>query len=116
MNAWEIYIIGQADSISRGCLIFAFFWFLFWIMRCVTVAIHNDNYSYGEKWGYPKNRFLLFPILLLLFEILIPSSSTLALMYSLPAITQNENFKALPDDIAAFLRKTIRDSIEKETK
>ena len=80
------------------------------------VAIYNDTCERGKEWEVPTKKIWLLPCILCLLNTFVPSTKTLMLMYSIPSITQNENFKALPNDVAAFLRKVINDYTKEPNK
>ena len=108
MSAWEIYLIGQVDGIQGLIAVFlvislgvAFFW--------IGMAIREDtDIEMPSKW------LVLVPLTFLLALATIPSGKTLAAMYAIPAILNNENVKALPDDVLFFVRKLMREYTDGE--
>ena len=108
MSAWEIYIIGQVDGIKDLIIVFlvisigvAFFW--------IGRAINEDtDMELPSKW------LALVPLTFLLAFAIIPSGKTLAAMYAIPAILNNENVKALPDDVLSFVRRLMREYTDGE--
>lgn len=106
MSAWAIYFIGQADvvkGVSAGGLVL-----------CAFIAFFVIGNALIEGKKLPSKWFSLIPITLLLVIIFVPSSKTVAAMYAVPAILNNENVKALPDDVLAFIRKLIREYTDAE--
>ena len=109
MSTWLLYWICQADDISMCLSIFIGMSIAYIPFAYLGVAIHNDTCERGKEWPIPTKKIWLLPCILCLLNTFVPSTKTLMLMYSIPAITQNENFKALPNDVATFLRKIIND-------
>lgn len=100
MSVWEVYFLGMADSLK-------FFLCATSFLASCLFGIWWLAYVNSDALKPPK--YLSIAIVVFFMVQLMPSSKTIALMYTLPAITQNENFKALPNDVAAFLRKVIQE-------
>lgn len=103
MSAWEIYLIGQADTLIEvlSCVAAV----LFSLVAFSALGILKDVFNIK----LPVRPIVCLMLMAVTLAAAIPSSKTCALMYAVPAITQNENFKALPDDIAVFLRRIMRE-------
>ena len=121
MSAWTLYLIGLCDDISTFFAIISLIGIGLYIARLVFVTLANDTCSHcyyksesNKRYSYPPIKWLIANIIMLFIVTIIPSSKTLTLMVTIPAITQNENFKELPNDIAMYLRKLINEYTKEE--
>lgn len=115
MNAWNIYIVMQLDSISDG-LSFISLLSLSCAAICV-IANGLDRHAFDnspimlyegeetdlkEKWASrdkARNKLLAFALPLFFVNMFIPSTKTAAAMVVLPAIANNETIKAEASDL-----------------
>ena len=121
MNALTLYFIGLCDDVSAFFIILFVISMGLYLAKLFHVCGKNDhcrycehNPSHKDMFKYPPVSWLLANVLVALIIVFIPSSKTLTLMVTIPAVTQNENFKQLPNDIVVYLRKLISDYTKEE--
>ena len=123
MSAWTLYLIGLCDDVSAFFIILFIISMGLYVAKIIYTSCENSGCHYchyyhsdtkPQKEKYPPIYWLIINIFILLIVTVIPSSKTLTLMVTIPTITQNENFKELPNDIAMYLRKLINESIKEE--
>lgn len=108
MSPFLVYIAMQMDDI-KGCLLFV-------ILACIVLGIlagviasncyQDDEQAALKKWI--KRAFAGVCVCIVCMGLL-PSTKTIAAMAIIPAVTQSENFKALPEDVLTFLRSIIKE-------
>ena len=110
MSALSIYLLFQVDelrdvagwglaTITVSSIITLMVWFLTDFVTSI-----KKLFSY-LKW----------PLILSLFVLaFVPNTKTLIAMTTIPEIMQNEDIKALPDDVLKCLRGIIREYTPKE--
>lgn len=108
MSAWQIYLIGQASSI-RECLIVLF----------VSGGLALGFFAIGlvvTEQKFPRLWYVgLFAALLSLsLAAFFPSSKTLAAMYVIPPIVNNEQVKADAGEIYKLAVEFAKDKLQTE--
>lgn len=121
MSAFTLYLIGLCDDVSTFFVVLFCLSTVSYFVKVVWVLNNNDSCKYCEynpkhidMHKYPPVSWLIANVLIALIIVFIPSSKTLTLMVTIPAVTQNENFKELPNDIAVYLRKLINEYTKEE--
>lgn len=108
MSPFLVYLAMQADDV-KGALTVAF---IVCVVLLVLVVIQLMTSNTDKERERPRKWFkgllagMLFTIAC---EGLLPSTKTIAAMVIIPAVTQSENFKALPEDMLAFLRSILKE-------
>lgn len=111
-----VYWVSMADQIRDFLWSFPAFVFLV----CCLWGLAKSNVGYDEKviWN-KKEKTLLVTLLIavitcLIIRVFMPSSKTLAAMYVLPPIVNNESVQALPSEVLDFVRSYIKQYTPKE--
>lgn len=108
MSPFLVYLAMQADDV-KGCLevvlaicvVFAVL-----VIIQLMMSVTDEERERPCKWFKGLLAGILFTIAC---SGLLPSTKTIAAMVIIPAVTQSENFKALPEDVLAFLRSIIKE-------
>lgn len=100
------------DSLSTLSIIFG----VAMVIYCLITLSDGDN----DNKFLPKAKkyatiLLSVGSLALMLQTFIPSSKTLAAMYVLPPIVNNESVQALPSEVLDFVRGYIKQYTTKET-
>ena len=105
-----IYWVSMADQIRDFLWSFPAFVFLV----CCLWGLAKSYVGYDEKviWN-KKEKTLVVALLIavitcLIIRVFMPSSKTLAAMYVLPPIVNNESVQALPSEVLDFVRGYIK--------
>ena len=106
MSAWQIYLIGQADRIQDLCLIT----FALGLVFALVVVAHAQN----ERSPVPKLKLaalVVIAVVSLLITGFFPSSKTLAAMYVIPPIVNNEQVKQDAGEIYRLAVEFAKDTL-----
>ncbi len=116
ITPFEIYLVMQLDSL---CVLFLT---LCMITGGVSAGSFIDlliNFATEERRTFLKKALkvstLLWAVFLLL-SVFTPSSKTVAAMYVVPKIVNNENVQKLPDEMLQLFRESIKDMMPKKGK
>ncbi len=94
---WLIYLLGLVDRLGTFCSVVGTFSLIGYIVAFIvywTAWDDPDVISHAKK----ARNFFSFPaIICLLIAIFIPSSKTIAAMYLIPKIANNEIVQQIPD-------------------
>lgn len=111
MSAFDIYLISLVDEIKlmffMGPLLYAFWSFLLILFR-------------DEDWSnLPRmfKRVSIFIAVMWSIGLIMPKSRTVAAMYVIPAIVNNEHIKEIPNNVAQLTNEWMKkqlDDIAKE--
>lgn len=110
MSALSIYLLFQVDELRDVAG---------WALAAISVAgiislivwfVTDFDTSIKKLLN-----FLKWPLILSLFVLaFVPNTKTLIAMTTIPEIMQNDDIKALPDDVVKCLRGIIREYTPKE--
>ena len=108
MSPFLVYLAMQADDV-KGCLEVVL---AICVVLAVLVIIQLMTSVTDEERERPR-KWLKGLLAGILFTIacngLLPSTKTIAAMVIIPAVTQSENFKTLPEDVLAFRRGILKE-------
>ena len=116
ITAWDIYLIGTVDNIVALVLLCG----ICLVIPCLAIylAMAETRHSFCPQTGVVIG--LGIGLVLLIFAALIPSSKTLAAMYLVPKIANNEQIAQLPENAAklmnAKMQEWIADSLDNQKK
>ena len=116
MTPITIYLLMQADSLKESIsLLFSIAVVVLFGLIVVSV-LATDAASPNEKRAIAKFRkwFIAVFISLAILDIAIPSSKTIAAMYTVPAVVNNEQVQQLPEEILTFVRDFLKEHTQKE--
>lgn len=111
-----VYWVSMADQIRDFLWSFPTFVFLV----CCFWGLAKSNVGYDEKVILNKKEKTLLVTLLiavitcLIIRVFMPSSKTLAAMYVLQPIVNNESVQALPSEVLDFVRGYIKQYTPKD--
>lgn len=120
MTAWNIYLVMQADKVSAAlnifaagvsvlCIISLVVWFM-GIMPPTTEV----NVQYAEQWRRVFWKTLFVSILLWIGYLAVPSTRTLAVMYVLPAVVNNEDVQSEARELYELAKEGLHQLVEQE--
>lgn len=109
LTYFQMYLITKLDSVGFFIGFFGLMTLAFYLLCSV-----DKNSSCPEKWTKSLNttRGFVIGFLLLFLSILLPSKSDIALIYTIPALVNNQDVQAIPPELA----KLARIKLEKMTK
>lgn len=98
MTPFEVYCILMLDSVSVGA----------GIASAIFAVLTVNNWGEGDT---RKDRIARWSaaatVLFFLLLMFVPSTKQVAMMYTMPAIINNEDVQALPADIVKLARQEI---------
>ena len=109
MSAWQIYLIGQADRIQDLCLIT----FALGLVLALALVAHAQE----KSSPVPKLKLaalVVIAVVSLLITGFFPSGKTLAAMYVIPPIVNNEQVKADAGEIYKLAVEFAKDKLQNE--
>lgn len=109
MNALQIYLVMQLDSLSAGLIIIG----LLCICWALVTAAHADGSLFGdeEKAGYRRARRRLYTgLITIAIVIFIPSTKTMAAMLILPQIANSETIRAEAIELYQLAKDALRET------
>jgi len=104
---WWIYLIGVADKVQMLNVVALVFFSIYAIGFFVALEFHDDAPDF-LKSKYPLVLFMLSMLLL----TLAPSSKTLAAMYVLPKIAENQEMKTEAREILDLAKDWLKKESE----
>ncbi len=118
MNAFEIYLLLKLALLGAIAPILAFLSGLWWVILIVTLneEPEEDRAKLVEESIYPKNIFKILGSLVIIFIIMgitIPSKKDMLIMYGIPYITHQKDFRKLPANTAKTVNKLLTDYTKK---
>jgi hypothetical protein len=81
----------------------------------IASFIEGDYWSDGKVKAVKKNAKIIFVIgiIMLFITVFIPSKKDIVTMYIVPAVTQNETIKEIPDKLVKLLDKWLEEEKKK---
>lgn len=135
---WMIYLVGTVNEIADAVIGIGFLFLLLGLIKFLIILAttdwETDTYSFKDLSKDEQARRLtqkgislkkliknaiIFPVIATLFFIsgnLIPSSSTLAAMYLLPKLAQNQQLQQIPDKALTLLNDKLEEWIKQTQK
>jgi membrane-associated HD superfamily phosphohydrolase len=98
ITTWHMYLLTRLDSIVISTV-------LLFILSCIIIGLSIINWKIeddSEPEKYPKKTITIFSFILvisLLLSVVIPDTKTMALIYVIPKIINNEKVQKIPGKI-----------------
>lgn len=106
MSPWLIYLWGMLDSLNVMlaviCLVLTIFAIVFLIIFCAA-ATNDDTDMLGKLKVFAKPLFVGL-ILSWVIMIVVPSKTTVAAMYIIPSLVNNEKIQEISGDSLEAMR------------
>lgn len=97
--ALMIYLIGVIDEIG-ACFVFLLIFLGLFIVIGTIYLVVNDSFKIAAEEKKLKDKIktsIIYFIIILTFTSFIPNSKTIAAMYLVPKLINNEELKKIPD-------------------
>jgi hypothetical protein len=116
MTSITIYLLMQADNLKET--ISLLFGISIVILFGVLIASVSTDTSLEEQKTIAKFRKWVIAVFTSLFvlDTVIPSSKTIAAMYAVPAVVNNEQVQQLPEEILMFVRDFLKEHTKEHKK
>ena len=116
ISPWLVYWLMQLDSICKfidAVAIFGSILLIGLIIIRIVCKINakwnsSDQMFYDATTSLCKFSSIIIPIVVLI-NIFIPNTKTVAAMILIPPIVNNEQVQQIPDDILTFVRSVIKE-------
>ena len=116
MTPITIYLLMQADTLKEtvsllfGVAAVALFGILIMSVLAINAASLEEQKTIAKfrKW------FITVFVSLLILDTVIPNSKTIAAMYTVPAVINNEQVQQLPEEILTFVREFLKEHTHTE--
>ena len=111
MSAWEIYLIMQVDSIS-GALVAFFIMFGLASLAMLMIGFFENDYHgnrVGDVWFNRAKKVAIAMNCIMVVNVFIPSSKTLATMIVLPAVVNNEQVQGEAKELYGLAKQALTD-------
>lgn len=113
---WQmVYLVGIADSVKDALLVIGFTFGIMLVAAsvCLTLCVFVDGKDKRMLWIWVPT---FFSIAIVTVGTLIPGTKHLAAIIAVPALVNNENVRALPDDVLGLAREWIDELRPKKEK
>jgi hypothetical protein len=109
MSAWQIYLIGQASDVAASLFILGVVSF---ICSAACAAGRGDDMmdDTPKNWSRTRRAFIA-GIVFISLSAVIPSSKTLAAMYVIPPIVNNEQVRQDAGEIYKLAVEFAKDKL-----
>ena len=122
---FSIYLMGIVDDIKTVCGVFGFLFGIGFLISVFVVFVFHrdvierpDNVSCKADYMIAKKarNYLLLFVPLLFIGVFLPSSKTIAAMYLIPKIANNESVQQIPSKALEVMNKSLDAWIKDLTK
>lgn len=117
MTPITIYLLMQADTLKET-ISFLFGISVIILFGTLIVSVVFADASLEEQRTIAKFRkwFAIVFFSLITLDTVIPSSKTIAAMYAVPAVVNNEQVQQLPEEILMFVRDFLKEHTKEHKK
>ena len=103
-----IYLIGIADGVSKALLLISI---IFFASSLLSSPVFSERSSFEGATSKLK-KMLVIALSLFIMSVLVPSSKTLAAMFVISPIINNEQLQELPSNVLEFINGYIKEQTE----
>ena len=116
MTPMAIYLLMQADNFKEtiSFLFSIAVVVLFGLIVVSALAANAASLDEQKAIANFRKRFIVVFISLFILVTIIPSSKTIAAMYTVPAVVNNEQIQQLPEEILTFVREFLKEHTHTE--
>lgn len=116
ITPFEIYLVMQMDSF---CVLFSVLFLFMGGLALASVFVVCEYDTENKRRTLFKKVLMVtatLSVVSLLLAVFIPSSKTVAAMYVVPKIVNNENVQKIPDEMLQLFRESIKDMTPRKGK
>lgn len=115
MTPIAVYLLMQADTLKET-ISFLFGISVVILFGLLIVSVVYSDASLEEQKALAKFRkcFATVFFSLIILDTIIPNSKTIAAMYAVPAVINNEQVQQLPEEILMFVRDFLKEHTHTE--
>lgn len=117
MTPTTIYLLMQADTLKET-ISFLFGISVVILFGVIIVSVIYADATLEEQKAIAKFRkwFVAVFFSLIILDTAMPSSKTIAAMYAVPAVVNNEQVQQLPEEILMFVRDFLKEHTKEHKK
>ena len=108
LSPWFVYIAMQADTLGRAFLVALVLSLAAGLAMFLTVISTRSSDPMMPSYKSLLTLFISTSALLGTIHAFIPSTKTMAAVYILPAVVNNEQVQKLPEEVLEFIRSVLK--------
>lgn len=115
MTPITIYLLMQADNLKETIsLLFGISVVILFGLLIVSVVYADATSEEQNTIAKFRKWFVTVFFSLIILDTIIPNSKTIAAMYAVPAVVNNEQVQQLPEEILMFVRDFLKEHTSTE--
>lgn len=114
LSPWTIYWALQLDTIGKSLTIILVLLVIALALCTSEASCSYSTEEYKAKAKQLRNILFGFVVLIGMLNIFIPSSKTVAAMFIIPPVVNNEQVQELPKEVLSFIHSILKEYKTKE--